>query len=92
MFEVGKRYNFKTVERDGYSTWNATVLAVEGPLLKLLEDGKEWVFNTNCFNFELAKLNEQKPFDVGDLVINLTDKDGNQTQYRPGKDEAHGEA
>lgn len=84
MFEVGRRYNFKTVDHDGYSTWNATVVAVDGSLLKLEENGKQWIFNTACSRFEQAHVNDAKPIDIGDLVVKLTNPDGTTTDYRPG--------
>lgn len=65
MFEVGKRYNFKTVTHDGNVMWNGTVLEVSGTLLKLEEDGEQWIFNTACSSFERAHVNDAKPIDIG---------------------------
>lgn len=83
MFEAGKRYNFKTVEHDGHSTWNATVDAVEGPLLKLREHDREWIFNTHASSFESAKLNPDENGGLADLTIELTDREGETSLYNP---------
>lgn len=86
MFEVGKRYNFKTVSHDGHSTWNGTVVEIEGTLLKLEENGKQWVFNTACSSFERAHASDTKPMDLSDLVVKLTSPDGTTRDYRAGID------